>query len=70
MYKRQVIDKDDKQVVFVVQEDKAVEKEVRTGLDTGEMIHIISGITEGDEVIVEGQQYVSDGVTVKVVRGE
>ena len=65
-----VIDKDDKQVVFVVQEDKAVEKEVRTGLDTGEMIHIISGITEGDEVIVEGQQYVSDGVTVKVVRGE
>jgi multidrug efflux pump subunit AcrA (membrane-fusion protein) len=65
-----VIDKDDKQVVFVVQEDKAVEKEVRTGLDTGEMIHVISGITEGDEVIVEGQQYVSDGVTVKVVRGE
>jgi len=65
-----VIDKEDKQVVFVVQEDKAVEKEVQTGLDTGEMIHVISGITEGEEVIVEGQQYVSDGVTVKVVRGE
>lgn len=65
-----VIDRDDKLVVYVVQEDKAVEKEVQTGLDTGEMVHIVSGLSEGDQVIVQGQQYVSDGVTVKVVRGE
>jgi RND family efflux transporter MFP subunit len=65
-----VIDKEGSQVVYVVQEDKAIEKAVETGLDTGEMIHIVSGISEGEMVIIEGQQYVSDGVTVKVVRGE
>ena len=65
-----VIDKDEKQVVYVLEEDVALEREVQTGLDTGEMIHILSGINEGEEIIVEGQQYVSDGVTVKVVRGE
>jgi hypothetical protein len=48
----------------------AVEKEVETGLDTGELIEIISGINQGDSVIIEGQHYVSDGARVKVVRGE
>lgn len=65
-----VIDKEGSQVVFVVQEDKAIEKVVETGLDTGELVQIVSGLSEGEMVIIEGQQYVSDGVTVKVVRGE
>ena len=65
-----VLDKDGKKVVYIVENDMAVEKEVETGLDTGELVEIISGINQGDSVIIEGQHYVSDGARVKVVRGE
>jgi len=65
-----VVDRDDIQIVYIVEDDRAVERQVQTGLDTGDRIQIVSGISEGDKVIVEGQQYVSHGVTVKVVRGE
>lgn len=65
-----VLDKDGKSVVYVAEGDKAVEKEVVTGLDTGDFIEIRSGIIEGDKVIVEGQHYVENGGKVKVVRGD
>ena len=65
-----VLDKDGKKVVYIVENDMAVEKEVETGLDTGELVEIISGINQGDSIIIEGQHYVSDGDRVKVVRGE
>ena len=61
---------EDKKFVFVAEGDKAVEKEVATGLDTGEYIEIKSGLSEGDKVIVKGQDYISDGSKIKVVRGE
>ena len=59
-----------KKFVFVAGGDKAVEKEVTTGLDTGAYIEIKSGLSEGDKVIVKGQDYISDGSKIKVVRGE
>jgi len=65
-----VLDKDERKVVYIVLEDKAYEKEVQIGLDTGDQVQITSGLSQGDMVIVEGQHYVSDGVVVKVVRGE
>ena len=65
-----VKEKDNIKYVFVVNGDTATEKEVATGLDTGSYIEIISGLTEGDKVIVKGQDYITDGSKIKVVRGE
>jgi multidrug efflux pump subunit AcrA (membrane-fusion protein) len=65
-----VLERDGRKLVYIVENDIAVEKEVETGLDTGEFIQIISGINQGDFIIIEGQHYVSDGALVKVVRGE
>lgn len=65
-----VLDKDDKKIVYVIEDDIAIEKEVEVGLDTGDFIEIKSGIMEGDKVIVVGQHYVENGGKVKVVRGE
>jgi RND family efflux transporter MFP subunit len=61
---------EDKKFVFTAEGGKAVEKEVSTGLDTGAYIEIKSGLSEGDKVIVKGQDYISDGSKIKVVRGE
>lgn len=65
-----VLDRDGKKIVYVVEDNKAVEKVVTVGLDTGDYIEIKEGIKEGDSVIVEGQHYVENGEVVKVVRGE
>ena len=65
-----VLDKDGEKVVYVVENNVAVAKKVTVGLDTGDYVEIKEGINEGDKVIVEGQHYVENGATVKVVRGE
>lgn len=65
-----VQDKDGKYIVYVVENDMAVEKEVAIGLDTGDFVEIKSGLNEGDVVIVKGQDYVENGTKVKVTRGD
>lgn len=65
-----VLDKEDKKVVFIVEGDIAIEREVTVGLDTGEYIEIKEGLEEGENVVIEGQHYVENGGKVKVVRGD
>ncbi|RKD33519.1 efflux RND transporter periplasmic adaptor subunit [Thermohalobacter berrensis] len=65
-----VVQREGISLVYVVKENKAYEKEVRTGLDTGMYVEIIEGINEGEKVIVKGQNYVDDKSQVKIVRGE
>ena len=65
-----VKERDDKQFVFVAEGDGAVQKEVTTGLDTGAYIEIKTGLSQGDKAIVKGQDYISQGSKIKVVRGE
>jgi len=65
-----VLDKDEKKVVYIVEDNIAIEKIVTIGLDTGDYVEIKKGIKEGDNVIVKGQHYIENGGIVKVVRGE
>lgn len=65
-----VKEREDKKFVYVADGDNALEKEVTTGLDTGAYIEIKSGLSQGDKVIVKGQDYISHGSKIKVVRGE
>lgn len=53
--------------VYVVENGKAVKKEVTTGVENGTEIEILSGVNVGENIIVKGQNYVNDGVGVKVV---
>lgn len=53
--------------VYILEGDTAVSKEVTTGIDNGEQIEILSGVSIGDKVISEGQSYVSDGDIINVV---
>ncbi len=65
-----VLQKDGNTVIYTSEGDKAVENIVETGLDVGDRLEIITGVEEGEMVIVEGQNYISDGTKIKVVRGE
>jgi len=65
-----VVQEDNKMVVYVVEDNKAVEKEVEIGLDTGTYIEIVKGLNKGENIVVKGQNYVENGSVVKVVRGD
>ncbi len=51
--------------VWLKKDGKATRKDVSVGQLTGNRIVITSGLLEGDEVIVEGYQKVSEGASVK-----
>jgi len=53
-------------VAFVVEDGRAVRREVTVGIDSGPEIEILSGLNEGEELIVTGQTFVRDGVPVIV----
>lgn len=65
-----VVLKNEKTIVYVVQEDKAVAKEIVTGLDTGVDIEILKGLDQDDQVIIKGQTLVAEGSKVKIVGGD
>lgn len=57
------------QYVFVVDADTAVRTPITTGLVGDGVTTVLSGLSAGDRLVVVGQQYLSDGDTVRVVGG-
>jgi len=54
-------------VVFVVENGKAVRRSVETGIEDGNQIQIVSGIDASDKVIVAGNDKLKDGTAVKIL---
>ena len=50
--------------MFIVQEDKAMEREIRIGARVPGMVEVIEGLSAGDNVITEGAQKVRTGMSV------
>jgi RND family efflux transporter MFP subunit len=61
--------KNGQNTIFVVENERAVAKEVEPGLDTGAEVEIVKGLQAGDKVVVKGQTLVEQGSKVKVVGG-
>jgi multidrug efflux system membrane fusion protein len=56
-------------VAYVVEGDKARQRPVRIGLRTGTgIVEILSGVSAGELVVVEGSDRLADGVSVQPVR--
>jgi len=54
-------------VVFVVENGKAVKRQLVTGQSNNSQISVISGLTKGEKVIVSGQLNLKDGDDVKII---
>ena len=54
--------------VFVLDSGRASLREVSLGLEGDRYLEVLSGLREGDEVIVAGQYELKDGMPVKVIR--
>ena len=56
--------------VFLAQGRKAQKKEVVLGLQNSDSVEILSGLNEGDQVIIEGNFGLEDGAEIQVSEGE
>ena len=61
-----VLEREGKRTVFIVEESRALLKEVETGLNNENNIEIVKGLNEGEEVIIEGNYGLTDGAKLKM----
>lgn len=66
---RAVLKRDGVASVFVLQEGKAVKKEVLTSLSNDDKTEILEGLEAGDEIVIKGNEDLVDGDAVIVVNG-
>lgn len=62
-----VIIKNGEASVVVLKDKIPSFQSVKTGLDNGEWTEIISGLKEGETIVVEGQQFVTEGQEVNII---
>ncbi|MDR1495691.1 MAG: efflux RND transporter periplasmic adaptor subunit [Clostridiales Family XIII bacterium] len=63
-----VMIRDGKEIVATLGEGDKVEiKEVTTGIDDGENIEIVSGVSPGERVVTEGQHYIDEDSKIRIV---
>lgn len=62
-----VISKNEEKYVFIVEKNKAVKKNVRTGITSHDKIEILEGLKCGESLIVKGQHLLRDSNSVKIV---
>ena len=53
--------------VFVTEDDTAVKKAVELGIEEGDLVEVLSGVGEGDKVVVAGQGGLDDGQKIKTL---
>lgn len=61
-----VLDENGVKVVYVADGGKAQKRQVEIGMDDGEMVEIKKGLDVGQDIIVEGQQYLTDGADITI----
>ncbi|GAB2692830.1 efflux RND transporter periplasmic adaptor subunit [Aliiglaciecola aliphaticivorans] len=62
-----VIPNEDKQFVFIIEDEKAVLKEVKVGLRRPGLVQILSGLEEGQKVVTEGALRLVNGSSVSLL---
>jgi hypothetical protein len=60
-----IIEEDGTEYVFVVEDGKAYLREIEAGDRTEEWVQVVSGLDEGERIVVEGAQKVKEGQKVE-----
>ena len=60
--------RNNRSVVFVIEETSAVEREIVTGIETREEIEVRSGLADGEQLVIKGQETLRDKSKVRVTR--
>jgi RND family efflux transporter MFP subunit len=61
-----VIVKNGESMVVILEKDIPSYRKITTGLDDGTLVEVTSGLSEGETIVVEGHQFVTENVKVKI----
>ncbi len=53
--------------LFIVRDGKALRREVKLGIEEGDLVEVLEGVKPGDQVIVAGQGGLKDDASIKVL---
>jgi len=67
--KQAVIEENGAKAVFIVRDNQALRTSVVTGLEQDEEVEILKGLSEGDPVVVRGQESLKDRAAVRIIEG-
>ena len=62
-----ILEEDGKNVVFVVNGDVLERREITTGMDQDDRIEVISGLSDGETVVVRGKDFVDENSKFKII---
>lgn len=65
---RALVPVEDKQFVYVINQGKAEQREVKVGLRKPGIAQILAGLNEGEQIVVEGTLRLRDGAAVSVLQ--
>ena len=65
--KNALVAEKDEAFVYVVENDKAVGKSIKTGNIVNGKVEVLSGLKEGDKVITNGQINIKEGSNVTIL---
>jgi membrane fusion protein (multidrug efflux system) len=66
--RKNIINSDNRDYVFVAENGIAKEQEIKVGKSLGLDVEVVNGLKEGDSLVVEGQLLLEDGAKVKIIR--
>jgi len=69
VFKNAVLEKGKESFVFVLQGNQAIKRSVITGYEQDQFIEIREGLSEGEQVIIRGQESLREGSLVRVIEG-
>jgi membrane fusion protein (multidrug efflux system) len=65
-----IVPRGNETVVFVTDNNVAREAKVRTGQRTGGLVEIVTGVAEGQGVVVAGNMRLSNGAPIEIVEAQ
>jgi multidrug efflux pump subunit AcrA (membrane-fusion protein) len=64
-----VIEERGVKMIYIVKENQAFRKMIVTGIEQFPYVEVLEGLSEGDRVVVRGQDALREGSTVRVIEG-
>lgn len=61
-----IVNQKDEKIVYVIKDTVAHQKIVTTGISNDKFTEVISGLTQGEKIVVMGQELLKDGIKVMV----
>jgi RND family efflux transporter MFP subunit len=57
-------------VAYVIQEGKAVQRKIKTGLENKKQIQVVEGLSVGDALVVAGNEKLKDGIEIRLPQAD